>query len=235
MYLGAMKLLAWILARLRRPALNSQQASTHTVQPVAVAAAITVPVDRPTPPPALLAPPTEAEQLARAGQQQAYIMEVLAQSEALGLTAVRGLPQKLQRLLLTQSLAQADLATARAAKWWSEELRLQLEVQQLEAAIQYEAWQHALVTDHGEEIGRKLAQHQVEAGMTLKHLFASYGEPPVGGITYDSEDPDLWFIQYGSAATGSYFEQRDGIITLARLGMPELPNYVRDNMREVGG
>jgi hypothetical protein len=150
------------------------------------------------------------------------------------MTALLQFPEPLQRLLLTQSLARTDLAHARAMGWWQEELRLQVEVQQLEASIQMLAWHHRLVVDHGDEIGHKLAQHQVEVGMTLKHLFASYGEPPAGGITYDSEDPDLWFIQYGSEATGSYFEQRDGIITLARLGMPELPNYVRDNMREVG-
>lgn len=88
-----------------------------------------------------------------------------------------------------------------------------------------------LLTDHGEEIGRKLAQHQFEVGMTLKQLFASYGKPPAGGITYAPEDSDLWCIQYGSEATSSYFEQRDGVITLARLGTPDLPSYVRDNMR----
>ena len=211
-----MNLLTWLLARLRRPA-----------APAVPSAA----AGRPTPPGALLAPPNEAEQATRAAQQQVYIEQVLAQSEALGLTALRGLPPKLQQLLLTQSLAQADLATAHAGGWWTEELRLQLQVQQLEAAIQYETWQHALMTDHGEEIGRKLAQHQVEVGMTLKQLFASYGQPPAGGITYDPKDPDLWCIQYGSETTGSYFEQRDGIVTLARLGTPELPSYVRDNMR----
>lgn len=224
-----MNLLARLLSYIRRPhPTPTPPAGPPTPQAVAPA------VVRPTPPPALLAPPTEAEQATRASQQQTYIEQVLAHSETLGMTALRGLPPTLRRLLLTQSLAQTDLATARAAGWWAEELRLQLEVQQLEAAIQYETWQHALVTDHGEEIGRKLGQHRVEVGMTLKQLFASYGEPPADGITYDPEDPDLWFIQYGSEPTGSYFEQRDGVVTLARLGVPELPSYVRDNMRELG-
>ena len=191
-------------------------------------------VDRPTPPAALLAPPTEADLLAREAQHQAYIELVLPQGHALGLTALQQFPPALQRQLLLQGLLLTDVGTAHANGWWQEALRLQVELQRLEADIRYQAWQHGLLVDYGQEVGRKLGQHQVEVGMTLRHVLASYGVP-AQGMLLDAEDTGLMYLNYGSEATGSRFELREGIVTRAVLGRPELPAYVLDNTRELGG
>ena len=215
-----MNIVTWLRALLRRPAPTpsasavphalgspSNQVPNHlAARPGAVPHAVDSPL-------------TEA-------QRQARVERLLAKGAQPGSGVTVQLPGPLQRLLVLLVVMEEELASARANGWWAEESRLQLEIQQQRAELDYQVWQQALIKDHGPEVGRKLGQHQVEPGMTLTQLFASYGTPPDGAISYAADDPTHWFVQYGSEATGSYFELRDGVVTVARLGEPTLPAYV---------
>lgn len=183
-----------------------------------IIAAATLPV--PTVP---LAPPTEAERLAREPQRQQWVEQLLLAEEA---RAKDDLPAGLRRLIIQLGFIKADQDTARANDWGTELLRLQMEEQELLATIKFEGWQHALCVDHGEEIGRKLAKHQVEVGMTMEHMVASFGVPATNGITPHPTDLAVVYVSYGSLSAGSHFELRDNVITQVQLGTGSFPPYV---------
>ncbi len=65
--------------------------------------------------------------------------------------------------------------------------------------------------------------------MSAQQLFACYGKPAPGAITFAADEPGHWFVRYGSESTGSYFELVDGVMTLAVLGLPMLPAHVLDS------
>lgn len=211
-----MKLLTWLLARLRRSRPIPTTAA-HTSPPVSPA---------PTLP---LQPPTEAERLAREPQRQQWIEQLLVAEEDKARAEGRvpdELPADLRRLIIRLGFIKADQEIARENGWGAELLRLQMEEQELQATIKFEGWQHGLITAHGEKIGRKLAQHQVEVGMTLDHMVASFGVPLEGSITPHPTDQAVMYVSYGNLTTGSHFELRDNIITQVHLGTASFPDYV---------
>lgn len=219
-----MNLLARLLARLGR----SRPASTP---PIFTAPATPTPsaVVRPTPPAALLAPPTEAERLAREPQRRIWTEQLLIAEEEKARSKGRvpdELPIHLRRLIIRVGFIKADQDVARDNGWGTELLRLQIEEQELQATIKFEGWQHALCTAHGEAIGQKLARHQVEVGMTMQHMVASFGVPAHEDITPHPTDEGVMYVSYGSLATGSHFELRDDIITRVQLGTTTFPEYV---------
>ena len=54
----------------------------------------------------------------------------------------------------------------------------------------------------------------------------SYGPPPMGAITLLGKGPTHLAVQYGSKATGSYFEVVADVVTVARLGLPIMPAHL---------
>ena len=140
--------------------------------------------------------------------------------------AIKHLPAEQFRLNIEQQYLRADLEEAQGMGWVVNERHLRLELLQREAALDLHMWRNALVQRYGVEVGGKLCQHEVEVGMRLEHVTACYGIPPAGAVTRLSTQPDHLRIQYGSAATSSYFELVDGVVTVASLGRPTLPPFV---------
>lgn len=218
-----MKLLAWLRTFLRRSA-PATQPFQQPAAPVkqGYSSGPLVPLPRLT--------PTQREERAQA--REPYISEAIAtsqqqQAQASDLPdAIKYLSAEQLRLNIEQQYLRADLEEAQGMGWVVDELHLRLELLQREAALDLHLWRNALVQRYGPEVGGKLCQHEVEAGMRLEHVAACYGIPPAGAITRLSTQPDHLLIQYGSTATGSYFELVDGVVTVARLGRPTLPPFV---------
>lgn len=218
-----MKLFAWLRALVHRPA----PAVTLTCPPPAAPQR----AGHSTGPLVPIRPLTPAQREARAQAREPYILAAIAtsqqQAQASDLpNAIKQLPAEQFRLNIEQQYLRADVAEAQGMGWVVDELHLQLELLQREAALDLHMWRNALVQRYGPEVGGKLCQHEVEVGMRLEHVGACYGTPPAGAITRLSAQPDHLRIQYGSVATGSYFEIVDGVVTVARLGRPTLPPFV---------
>jgi hypothetical protein len=215
-----MNLLARLLAYLRRP-----RPTPIAPVPAPVAALPEVHPIPKTP----LSPPTAAERQAREPQRALWTEQLLLAEENKALAEGRvpdELPAYIRRLIIRTGFIKADQDTARENDWGAELLRLQMEEQELQATIKFEGWQHGLCKTHGEEIGRKLARHQLEPGMTMEHMVASFGVPATADITPHPTDESVMYVSYGSLSTGSHFELRDNIIARVQLGRAAFPDYV---------
>lgn len=99
-------------------------------------------------------------------------------------------------------------------------------MQRAKAELKLRTWQHTLMEHFGPEVGSKLSQHQIEVGMSWEHLVFSYGPPLMEAITLLGKEPTHLAVQYGSKATGSYFEVVADVVTIARLGLPTVPAHL---------
>lgn len=96
---------------------------------------------------------------------------------------------------------------------------LAAEISRLEVAIQYEEWVVSLIQRFGNEVAAVLANQEIDVGMQLAHLYASFGQPDKS-----EQVGDALALTYGNRRTGSYFEANsEGIITRAEIVSPPLP------------
>jgi len=148
---------------------------------------------------------------------------------ALALAEDDEVPAEQRRRIILYNFNKADQEDAREAGDTAEEMRLILEAQELSGSIQLGTWEHALKKNFGEEIGAKLANHQIEVGMTLLHLTASFGPPPEGGQLINNQNGRI-VLKYGKGEHASYFELDDNhVITYLVLnGGAVLPPELYD-------
>lgn len=122
-------------------------------------------------------------------------------------------------------LNKEDQEIARLEANHAEELRLIMERCELNEALQTQSWFHRLAIRYGDETTHKLIAHQIEPGMTLEHLAASFGVPEPDCI-YETPD-GITHISYGDMVTGCHFEAQGDFITVAKLGSKvTFPDYV---------
>ena len=98
----------------------------------------------------------------------------------------------------------------------------------MQATLVLKLWEDSLVKLYGTEVGGKLANQQVEVGMTAAHMASVFGEAPAGQIQ-TKPDGETVCVLYGSPESGNYFELHDNVITKAILGRPAAyPDFVYD-------
>jgi hypothetical protein len=210
--------LTWLLAKLRRsPTPSALTPQALTLPPASVS---------------LPAPPTEGERTVRAVQREQVFRLRLAEEVGRASEPEHDmsnlLPAHLLRLVSQLRYNAADQEHARRWGDWAEELRLIIEAHELEAVAKFQFWQHGLYEQFGRSIGAKLSQGQIELGMTLNMVLAVLGEPKEAerGLTMRLDDPTLCILRYGSDATGSVIELRDGVVVRAQLGTVTFADYV---------
>jgi hypothetical protein len=96
-------------------------------------------------------------------------------------------------------------------------IHLKTEEQLLLAAQDEIIWTNKLCALFGETIGSKLANHQIEPGMTREHLLYTYGVPKLEDITVEG-NRQFWL--YGSETTGARFELVDNVVVRAGIITP---------------
>lgn len=105
-----------------------------------------------------------------------------------------------------------------------------LKRQRLLGALQYEHWVGKLSLHFGEEVANKLANHEIEPGMTQAQLVYTYGVPEPENIAVVGERR---ILRYGNEKSGAYFEVVDNIITqVAILTPPPYPPHAFEDYDE---
>jgi hypothetical protein len=104
-----------------------------------------------------------------------------------------------------------------------QKLGIATDLQLIEAQIDFETWAITLKQQFGQEVGEKLIRQEIEPGMSLAHLYMSFGFEFTAGSVGEGESELLTFT-YGNRRTGAYFEvNKAGIITMAEIVAPPLP------------
>lgn len=99
--------------------------------------------------------------------------------------------------------------------------------------MQHEHWVAKLCTLFGDDIGTKLANHEIEPGMTEKQLIYTYEVPALEDIGVQGNKT---IYRYGSVTRGAYFEVVDKIITqVAIMTPPPYPPHAFDDYEEPKG
>ncbi|MGI4735067.1 MAG: hypothetical protein ACRYG7_07805 [Janthinobacterium lividum] len=151
--------------------------------------------------------------------RQKYVEDSLAQSD--------GAAPEVIRTIIALHFNKADQDDARAQSNTTEEMRLITEALEMHAGASWKIWDANLRKHYGEEIAAKLSNHQVEVGMTVAMVGASYGNVPEGG-EYRNRENGRTVLVYGSGEDASYFEfSEEGIVTVAvSRGGWALPDFV---------
>jgi hypothetical protein len=114
-------------------------------------------------------------------------------------------PPAVMRIILALTFNQTDQQDAREKGDTAEEQQLIAVAQELEAPVSFMLWEHNLCQHFGPEIGPKLANQQVEVGMTLAMLGAAFGEALEDGMMVNTENGRTVLV-YGKGSQASYFE-----------------------------
>ena len=112
----------------------------------------------------------------------------------------------------------------------SDLLELTLDEHRLRGAHQHQHWVAKLCMLYGDEIGNKLANHDIEIGMTRDHLLYTYGLPEKNDITINSNQ---LIYRYGSEKCGSSFKMVNHVIIETNLiTPPPYPPHAFDDYDE---